>query len=867
MSLWRHLTYGLRALLHRRARDRDVADEVAHYYEQAAAERGLSAEDARRESLSLINAQEQLRSYGWENALAAFAGDLRFALRQLWKHPAFAATAILTLALGIGANTAIFTVVQSVLLAPLPYHDANTIAVLDTRWTNSGHTIPRVTGPDATDIRDQARSLAAVSVYAPDNVGVQLRDHAVFTRWAAVDVNFASVFGLRPIAGRLLTEADAHRAVLVSEQFARDNFGSAQAALGQTIVCDEPVQIVGVLPASFDFPKKAQIWEAFPLRLDSVSRTAFNYQAVTRLRPGIPFQTAQAELEGISHRLELAYPTDNRNKQIILQPLQQALTEEARPTLLLLWAAVALILLIACVNVTHLQLVRSMERQRELAIRKALGSSRWQVMRPVVLEGLLLSLLGGACGVLLAIPAMHALLAMAPQELPRASEIHLNGWVLAFTLGLSLAATLVSSILPARRAARVNPADALKQDSSRGLAHHGASSLRDGLVVAEITGTFVLAVGAGLLLHTMANLLTRDLGYQTQQRLVVDVFAPIRSPQDPQPTVHQYDQLFHQLAALPGVKHVAGILGLPASNYGSNGNYIVKGSGQSFDRDRAPWANFSVATPGYFQTMGIPLKRGRDFAASDSYNGQFVTIISESVARQNFAGADPLGRQIQCGLDSDKWMTVIGVVGDVRQASPAEQPGPILYMPLSQHPGFAIEIHFVLRTTVQPLTLMNPVRDKILQANPLIALRFTTMDAMLTQSMAAQRFRAALVSCFAGVGLLLAMLGVYGTMAYTVAQSTFEIGLRMAFGAEKSAILRGVLRHALQLAVCGVALGLLLSFALARLIAGMLVGVGPLDPLSLGLASALILITAMAAAFAPAWKATSVDPMVALRAQ
>ncbi len=869
MSLWRHLTYGLCTLLHRTGRDRDVADEVAHYYEQAAADlasRGLSPEEVRRESRSLI-AQEQLRSYGWENALAAFAGDLRFALRQLWKHPAFAVTAILTLALGIGANTAIFTVVQSVLLAPLPYQDPDNITVLDTRWTDSGHTIPRVTGPDATDIRDQARSLAAVSVYTPDNVGVQLRDHAVFTRWAAVDVNFAQVFRLQPVAGRLLTEADAHRAVLVSEQFARDNFGSAQAALGQTLVCDVPVQIVGVLPASFDFPQKAQIWEAFPLRLDSLSRTAFNYKVVARLRPGVTFQTAQAELEGISHRLELAYPTDNRNKQIILQPLQQALTEEARPTLLLLWAAVALILLIACVNVTHLQLVRSMERQRELAIRKALGSSRWQVMRPVVLEGLLLSLLGGACGVLLAIPAMHALLAMAPEDLPRAAEIHLNGWVLAFTLGLSLAATLVASILPARRAARVNPADALKQDSSRGLSGHGASALRDGLVVAEITVTFVLAVGAGLLLHTMANLLTRDLGYQTQQRLVVDVFAPMRPPQDAQPLVQQYTQLFHQLAALPGVERVAGILGLPASNYGSNGNYIVKGSGQSFDQHNAPWANFSVASPGYFQTMGIPLKRGRDFTASDPNNSQFVTVISESVARQNFAGADPLGRQIQCGLDSDKWMTVIGVVGDVRQASPAEQPGPILYMPLSQHPGFAIEIHIVLQTKVPPLTLMNQVRDKILEANPLTALRFTTMDAMLSQSMTIQRFRAALVSSFAGVGLLLAMLGVYGTMAYIVAQSTFEIGLRMAFGAGKAAILSRVLRHAARLAVCGVALGLLLSFALARLIAGMLVGVGPLDPISLGFASALLLITAMAAAFAPGWKATSVDPMAALRAE
>ena len=295
-----------------------------------------------------------------------------------------------------------------------------------------------------------------------------------------------------------------------------------------------------------------------------------------RLRPGVTFEAAQAELDGISRRLEAVYPDANAHKQMIVQPLQQALTADARPTLLLLWATVALILLIACVNVTHLQLVRSMERQRELAIRKALGSSRWQVMQPVILESLLLSLLGSVCGVGLAIPALRALLALAPEQLPRAADIHLNGWVLAFTLGLSLTTTLVSSILPARRAAKVNPADALKQDSSRGISRHGAAVLRDGLVVAEVTATFVLAVGAGLLLHTMANLLTRDMGYQTRQLLVVDADAPAHSEQDVQRVVRQFNELFSQLAVLPGVEHVAGIMGLPTGNYGSNGYYNVK---------------------------------------------------------------------------------------------------------------------------------------------------------------------------------------------------------------------------------------------------------------------------------------------------
>jgi putative ABC transport system permease protein len=873
MSLWRQVTYGLRSLFHRARRDRDVADEVEQYFEEAAAElrsRGLSPEDARRAAGNMTIVREQVRSYGWENAIASFVSDCRFALRQLWKHPAFTVTAILTLALGIGANTAIFTVIQSVLLAPLPYEDGERIAAFDTRWTSTGHTIPRVTGPDATDIRDQARSFEAVSLYSGGATGVQLRDHAVFTVLAAVDANFARVFRLHPVAGRVFTDAEAHRAALVSEQFARDNFGGAHAALGQTVEVDqEPLEITGILPTSFDFPAKTQVWEAYPLRPESIHRTSFNYQAVARLRPGVSLQSAQTELEGISRRLEAAYPAENAHKEIILFSLQQALTGDARPTLLLLWAAVALILLIACVNLTHLQLVRSMERQQELAIRKALGSSSRQVMQPVLLESLLVSLFGGLCGVGLAIPALHALLATAPEDLPRASEIHLNGWVLAFTLALSLTATLLSSLLPARRAAKVNPADALKHDSSRGMSHHGASKLRDTLVIAEIAATFVLALGAGLLLRTMANLLTRDMGYLTQQLLVVQTAAPAHSEQDAQRVVQQFDKLFPQLAALPGVEHVAGAMGMPMAMYNPNGNYTVRGAGPSIDQDHAPWSSWTVATPGYFQTMGIPFKRGRDFRESDTPSSPLVAIISESMAKQAFPNSDPVGKQVQIGMDSDKWITVVGVVGDVRQDSPAATPGPTMYMPISQHALAADlnQIYIVLRTQVRPLTLMNAVQEKIVQANPQIALRFTTIDAMVNKSVTTEHFRAAIVSSFAAVGLLLAALGVYGTMAYSVAQRTVEIGIRMAFGAEKIAILGAILKHAAKLSCCGIAIGLVLCLALARVITSMLVEVRPFDPMSLATASLVLLVTALAAAFTPAWKATRVDPMVALRAE
>ncbi len=872
MSLWRQLTYGLRSLANRAKHDRDTAEEVEQYFEEAEAalrSRGLSADDARRaarlEAGNLTLVRERVNAYGWENIARSFFSDLRFAGRQLWKHKVFTATATLTLALGIGANAAIFTVIESVLLAPLPYKHADRLAVLETHWTNSGNTTARITGPDGVDVRDHARSIEAMSLYSGGTLGVQLRDHSVYTVVTLVDANFARVFSLQPIAGRLFTDADAHHAALVSEQFARDHFGSGPAALGQTLhVESEPLEIVGILPGSFDFPAGTRVWEAFPLRPASEERTAFNYKAVARLRSSTTFLAAQTELIGISRRLETAYPEANRNKQILAQPLHQALIGNTRPTLLFLWAAVALILLIACVNVTHLQLVRSMERRRELAIRRALGSSSWQVMRPVILESLLVSFIGGAAGVLLAFPAVRVLVAMAPQDLPRTNEIHLNGWVLGFALALSVLTALASSIIPALKAAKVDPAETLKQDASRGVTRQGATTLRDGLVIAEVAATFVLAVGAALLLHTMMALIDRDMGYQTRQLLVVDADAPAHSEQDAHRAIQQFHQIFAQLAAMPGVKHVAGIMGLPTGEYGSNGYYTVTGAGP-VDVNHSLYADFSVASPGYFQTMGIPIKRGRDFSRQDTAESPFVAVISESLATQSFGTADPLGKQIKCGLDSDKWMTVVGVVGDVRQGSPAENPGPTLYMPMTQHPFYANQIHIVLRTKVQPLTLMNAVHEEIARVNPFIAMRFTTMDAMVDTSIATERFRAALISSFAGVGLLLAMLGVYGTMAYSVAQRTFEIGVRMAFGAERSTILSAVLAHAAKLACSGIALGLALSLMLARLLTSMLVGVRPADPVSLCVASLLLLLTALAAALAPGWRATHIDPMVALR--
>jgi len=858
----------------RAKREQDVADEVAQYFEEAEAdwrERGLSPDEAkkasRREAGSMAIARERASEYGWENGVKVFMDDLRFAARQLWKHPSFTATAVLTLALGIGANAAIFTVVERVLLAPLPYKNAERLAVLQTHRGETGKTVPRVTGPDAADVREQARTLEAVSLYSGGSLGVQLKDHAAYTVVTIADANFARVFGLKPVAGRLYTDADAKHVALVSERFARDNFGTSQAAVGQVMrVEGEPLEIVGVLGEAFDFPGGTQVWMASPVVPESKSRTAFNYKAVALLRGDESFRSAQAELGTISDRLRTSYAKENRSKEMVVQPLKEALTGDSRPTLMFLWASAGLILLIACVNVMHLELVRSMERQRELAIRRALGSSRWRVMQPVFLESMLVAVIGGTAGVLLAFPTVRVLVAMAPQELPRTNEIHLNLRVLGFALGLSVVTAVLSAMLPAMRAAKVDPAEALKSDSSRGMTRHSAGLFRGGLVVAEVAATFVLAVGAGLLLRTMMTLNARDMGYETRQMLVVDADAPAQGETDARKAVQKFNDVFAQLGQLPGVERVAGVMGLPTGIYGSNGYYETRG-GLPVDADHPAWSNFSVASPGYFTTMGIPLKRGRDFGSEDTQESEMVAVISESLARQSFGDADPVGRQIRCGLDSDKWMIVVGVVGDVRQDSPAEKPGATLYMPMSQHPFYANQIHVVLRTQVNPLTLMSAVDDRIARVDPLIARRYTTMDAMVDKSISTQRFRAALISSFAGVGLVLAMLGVYGTIAYSVAQRRFEFGVRMAFGAERGTILRSVLGDAIRMACMGILIGVALSMALARLVESMLVGVKPTDPVSLGLVSAVLLITALGAASGPGWSATRVTPMAALRAE
>ena len=793
--------------------------------------------------------------------------DVRYAVRNIRRSPGFAAVAVLTLALGIGANTAMFSVIHGVLLRPLEYPNAARIVQLNT--VQKGRAFPRLTGPDLVDLRASAGTLEQVSFYMGGEMGVQLADHAEFVGTYLVAPNYFSVFGVSPVFGRAFEERDAKQAAIVSLAFARRNFASGEKALGQTLHMEgEAYQVVGVMPAGFRFPEKAEVWLAMPATPDGMwgsSRTAYNFHAVALLRPGVTLGEANSQLQTIGARLERAYPVDNKEKTFAAVSLLEQLVGPVRSTLYFLMGAVSLVLLIACANVANLLLARANARQREMAVRSALGATRKAIARQLLVESGVLALCGGGGGLLLAYAGTRLLAAASAEQvgLPRLTDIQVNWAVFAFALGISLLASFLFGLSPAFQAAKVDLNDALKA-AGRGVA--GSSSrLRQSLVVAQVALSFALAIGAGLLARSFLALQGVNLGYRTDGMLVVYAHDPANTLDDYLKAGRFFQDTAEELKQTPGVTAAAAAMGVPTGQYGSNGNYVIDGQGFQQHINDAPHADFSLSSPGYFSTMGIPLLRGRDFTAGDSYDHPFVVIISESVARQTFPGQDPIGHTIACGLDSPKWMTVVGVVADVRQDSPASKPGPTLYMPLLQHPYHANEVELVLRSAVSPASLIEPVRRKMRELNPAVATKFTTMNEMVSDSIATPRLRVMLVVLFAGLALLLAMAGMYGVMSYVTTQRVPEFGVRMALGAAPRQVVALVIGKAAQMAALGLAIGLAIAMAGARLLSSMLFGVKATDPATYaGILLAVILVILLAAAL-PAWRASRVDPVVALR--
>jgi putative ABC transport system permease protein len=781
------------------------------------------------------------------------ANKLLQSVRGVRRNPGFALLSIVTLALGIGISTAVFSVVNGVLLQPLPFPQADRIVSVNTR-TPGYPNGSKITGGDFLDVRSENQVFDAVSVYFGGEIGVQLRDRAEFTGIYWVNPEFFKVFGQQP-AG--FTDSSA----VVSQAFAARNFGDPQRALGQSVRVENRVYEIASVLEGPRFPAKADIWLQAPYVPENLNRTSYNFRAVAKLKTGVSMEQAQANLDGIAAQLAAAFPKSNEGKTFAPVPLREQLTGSVHSTLYLLLGAVLLVLLIACANVSNLLLARATVRAREIAVRSALGASRAAIVRMLVVESMTLAVFGGLLGIVLASWGTGALLHFAPANLPRGNEIHLDYTVLAFAMGLSLLSALVFGVLPAMQASRV-------EFSSRGVLRGGSHRLRNSLVVAEIALSFVLATGAGLLFRSFLALNAVDMGFRQENILVMYAHAPAKDLNQYVNVAHSFvDKLLPSLRAMPGVEATAAIMGLPTGQYGSNGSYAVAGKQVMREGEKLPESNWALTSPNYFGAMRIPLLRGRDFTPQDQYGSPGVVIVSESAARQSLPGEDPIGRQLLCGLDdvTAKPMTIVGVVGDVRQDSPGSPPQPTLYMPMEQHPYHSNELQVIVRTASAPAALTPAVRKAAYDLNPEMAVKFTTLEEMVTDSIAAPRFRTFLAGTFAILALLLAMAGIYGVMSYVVTQRTSELGLRMALGAARGDVIGLVLSRAATLAAVGLAIGAGLSLAVSRLIGAMLFGLNAADPATYAMVLFSLAGIAILAAAGPAWRASRIDPMVALR--
>lgn len=831
---------------------------------------GLSAEEARYAAMRAMGAieksKEECRDLQRANLAAECLADLRYAGRAFRRNPGFALLAIGIMAVGIGANTAVFSVVNGVLLKPLPYPDADRIVILRTAILTRGESQTLVSMANFRDWRDGSTSFEVMSTYRPGENSVTTGDTAEYGRIAGVDGQFFRVFALPPIIGRTFTPEeigpDAPPHVVISYSYWQNHFGGDPRVLEQTIrVGNRSRSIIGVMPAGFQFPSRTDVW--LPQTTRSTSRTGHNFFAVGRLKPGVSLEQGRADLTAVAAGLEQQYPESNKGRGVIAVRLQDELVGNVRLTLYLLWGVVGLVLLIACANTATLLLGKASARTREVAVRSALGANRTRIVRQLITESLLLALVAGVSGLVLAYWGGKALLALTPADVVRFADTGIDVGVLAFTLGVSLFTSLLFGLVPAFHASRVDLIDALKQGGAGAVLGGRSLRTRGVLVVSEIALAVVLLTGAGLLMKSLMALHYVELGFEPANALVMKATGN-RSSQE---NNTYFSELFARIAVLPGVVAVGATSVPPGdmSNAGTGSHFIDHLPAPS-DRDRnGPFTVMTIVAPGTFAALGIPLKTGRDFNAGDLGAQPLVAVVNEALARRSFGGENPIGRTIFCQFDRSDPMTIVGVVGDVRQQNPAIEPAPECYMPYRQHQYNSNTLNVVIRTAGDPTALSGPVRRVAAEVSPEVPVSFTTLEAMVFDGVEVPRFRALIFGLFAALAVCLAMAGVYGVMAYAVEQRSREIGLRMALGADKASVLRLILGKSLVLAAIGLVLGLAGAAAATRLLETVLFQVRPIDlPVYLGVV-ALIGVVTLLAGYLPAWRAAVVNPVEVLK--
>jgi putative ABC transport system permease protein len=809
--------------------------------------------------------------------------DVRYAVRQLVRSPGFAAVAVLTLALGLGANTAIFSVVHGILLQPLPYPDPDRLAMV---WvSNPGEGIDRdiASFPLFADWRQHAQSFEQVVAYTGSGFTLTGRGEPEPLRGATVASGFFSMLGVPPALGRVLLDEEnlpGHEKVAVlGHGLWQRRFGGDPAVVGQTVALNGATYtVVGVMPRGFQFPEQAELWTPLapvgPFERLLASRGSLWLSVTARLKPGVSLASAQAEMDTVATAINKAYP-DNSTYGVKLEPLHQAVSGEARPALLLLLGAVGLVLLIACANVANLLLARASSRRREIAIRSALGASRGRVVRQLLTESLLLGLTGGALGLFLASVGVEAFVAASPKALPRLEAVHVDGTVLLFALGASILTSLVFGLLPAvqtfREAVPEHLGDAVRGSSQDGRGHR----LRAAFVVAETALALMLLVGAGLLVRSFGRILNLNPGLDASQVMTIRVVLPEARYAEGDRIHAFYDRLLTDLRALPGVRSAGGASSLLLSRLPDSGTLRVQGvPAPSPGTPEEPVTADSVTT-GFFETLRVPLRRGRLFEARDAHPADelrarplpSVAVVNEALVRRFFAGQDPLGRRITFGNPANpkvNWSEIVGVVGDVRRSGLDKATRAEAYFYEGQVPDNGL--YLALRADGDLLAAAHSAQRAVWAIDPdqpVASMR--SLEGLLRGTVAERRLSTDLLAAFGGLALLLAAIGIYGVMAFSTAERTRELGIRLALGAEPRDVLRLILRDGARLSALGVGLGLVGALGASRALSSMLFGVSPTDPLTFAAVVGLLGSVSLLACYIPARRATRVDPVVALR--
>ncbi|HEY6806527.1 MAG TPA: ABC transporter permease [Pyrinomonadaceae bacterium] len=802
--------------------------------------------------------------------LTDLARDLRFGFRTLRKQRLFTVIAVLTLSLGIGATTAVFSVVNGVLLRPLPFPEPDRLVWV---WDTQPQ-LPTAPAslPDFIDWHDQNRSFESLAAFQSGNMFLDTGEGSRDTPVGLVTPDFFSVFHTQPILGRTFTNEETQpgkfRVVVLSHALWQNDFGSDPNIVGRTIQGSGfPYTIIGVMPAGFSYPDRALFWRPLPIDPAQLNRGPHYLRIVGRLRAGVSLSEAQAEMSTIATRLAQQYPEKIAGHNVKLELLRNVVVGDIASTLIILLGAVGFVLLIACANVANLLLAKVGNRQREIAVRAALGASRFRIVRQLLVESVLLAIGGGVVGLAVAIAGVKWLISLGPDTIPRLQEISVDPRIAIFALLVSVATGLLFGVAPALQISRTNLTDVLKE-SGRSAGGVQRTRLRKTLIVSEVALSLILVTGAGLLIRSFTKLNRVEPGFNSSRVLTMGI-ALFRNkyPENPQ-VASFYSQLLEKAAQTPGVTAVAAIAGLPLTGASTTNSFTIIGR-PPIRKEDEPTVEYGVVTPKYFEVMGIPLFMGRDITNQDTRQSPNVGVINELFAKRFFGDANPIGQQIHLQGQERDPINIIGVVGDVRQYGLDEQAIPEVYVPFLQDPlstNYQRAMMLVAKTETEPGAVAASLRDQVTSLDrslPIYALK--PMNEYLYDSLARRRFNLTLLSVFGVVALLLAAVGIYGVISYSVSQRTQEIGIRLALGAKTRDVLLMVVRQGMVLAIAGILLGMIGAFVLTRLMKVLLFEVSPTDPVTFIATGSLLILVALLACLIPARRATRVDPLIALR--